>query len=195
MSDSQNHFLPLRIDRAAGLIAGVKYSPSPNHDARPAACVPDTVIIHGISLPPREFGGEWIETLFQNRLDPHAHPYFEQIHALRVSAHVLIRRDGELLQFVPFQLRAWHAGVSCLGQRENCNDFAIGIELEGCDDVPYEDAQYEVLIALLRALRRSYPEIELQRIVGHSDVAPGRKTDPGPSFDWARVRAALAGPA
>lgn len=159
--------------------------PSPNCDERPAAAVVRLVVIHAISLPPNEFGGSGILHLFGNCLDPAAHPYFEQIKGLRVSAHFLIRRDGELIQFVPCSRRAWHAGVSTWRGRENCNDFSIGIELEGSDLLPFEDAQYLVLNRLLDELRRRYP---IEAVAGHSDIAPQRKTDPGPCFDWTRLR-------
>ncbi len=148
-------------------------------------------MIHGISLPPGEFGEGWIEDLFCNQLDPAAHPSFGEIYELRVSAHVLIRRDGSVIQFVPFERRAWHAGESSFEGRERCNDFSIGIELEGTDDVSYDPAQYRVLVRLVRLLMSVYPGITPQRIVGHCDVAPGRKTDPGPSFDWVLFRSML----
>lgn len=160
---------------------------SPNCDQRPPACDIDLVVIHGISLPPREYGGGWIDALFTNTLDVRAHPYFREIGALRVSAHVLIRRDGELVQYVPFDRRAWHAGKSEFEGRCACNDYSIGIELEGCDEEPYEDVQYRLLADVLRHLMARYPAITPARIVGHSDVAPGRKTDPGPLFDWDRL--------
>lgn len=164
---------------------------SPNHDERPSEIAIDLLVIHGISLPPGEFGGPWIDALFTNRLDPASHPYFHSISALRVSAHLLIRRDGEVVQYVPFDRRAWHAGASCFGGRERCNDFSIGIELEGCDDQPYADEQYAALVAVTGALMRHFPAIAPERIVGHSDIAPGRKTDPGPCFDWSRYLGAL----
>ncbi|MDA1107945.1 MAG: 1,6-anhydro-N-acetylmuramyl-L-alanine amidase AmpD [Proteobacteria bacterium] len=166
--------------------------PSPNCDVRPEATAPDLVVIHGISLPPGEFGGPHIEALFTNTLDPDAHPYFRTIHEDEVSAHILIRRDGSLTQFVPFGLRAWHAGASSFQGRTRCNDFSIGIELEGSDDTAYEDAQYISLAHVIRALMRRYPGITPERIVGHSDIAPERKTDPGPGFDWARLHTLLA---
>jgi AmpD protein len=157
---------------------------SPNHDVRPAATPITLVVVHGISLPPGVFGGNAIAKLFTNRLDPAAHPYFAAIAALRVSAHFLIRRDGSLVQFVGCDERAWHAGVSSWKGRAQCNDFSIGVELEGADDIPYAPAQYRMLARLVRALRRRYP---IADVVGHSDVAPGRKTDPGPAFDWVRL--------
>lgn len=158
--------------------------PSPNFDSRPASVSVQLVVVHAISLPPGEFGGSGIVQLFTNCLDPTAHPYFSQIQGLRVAAHFLICRDGELIQFVSCNQRAWHAGVSSWRGRENCNDFSIGIELEGCDQIPFEDAQYLTLNLLLAALDRRYP---IEAVVGHSDVAPGRKTDPGPCFDWSRI--------
>ncbi len=154
---------------------------SPNHDPRPAGMAVDTLVIHYISLPPGRFGGDAIEQLFTNRLDPRADPAFGELAGLRVSAHFLVRRSGELLQFVDCDRRAWHAGVSRLLQRERCNDFSIGVELEGDGDHPFTRAQYRRLAALARQLCRRYP---LQFVVGHSDIAPGRKQDPGPFFDW-----------
>ncbi|RMG27936.1 MAG: 1,6-anhydro-N-acetylmuramyl-L-alanine amidase AmpD [Gammaproteobacteria bacterium] len=165
--------------------------PSPNQDARPAGMRPSLLVIHGISLPPGEFGGPWIDALFTNRLDPTAHPYFREIAHLRVSAHLLIDRRGHLTQYVPFERRAWHAGRSRFGAHEGCNDFSIGIELEGTDEVPYTDEQYGCLAEVTRWLMARYPDIVPERIVGHSDIAPGRKTDPGPAFDWVRYRALL----
>jgi AmpD protein len=149
---------------------------------------PEVLILHAISLPPGEFGGCGIEDLFCNRLDPAAHPYYGEISHLEVSAHFLIRRNGEVIQFVPAHKRAWHAGRSSIEGRERVNDFSIGIELEGCDDLPFEAVQYAALAELTRALMAAFPAITPQRIYGHSDVAPGRKTDPGPRFDWARYR-------
>ncbi len=148
-------------------------------------------MIHSISLPPGEFGGPWIDDLFLSRLDPAAHPYFRAIAGVPVSAHLLIRRDGCCVQYVPFGERAWHAGASCFAGRERCNDFSIGIELEGSDDAPFEPAQYETLADVARALMAAYPGIRPDRIAGHSDIAPGRKTDPGPHFDWDRFLALL----
>ena len=180
------------VEPTTGLLRGIRYVPSPNCDDRPRGVLPELVVVHGISLPPGDFGGPWIERLFTNRLDPGAHPYFATIADMRVSAHLLIRRDGESIQFVPFPRRAWHAGVSRWRDREACNDFSIGIELEGSDDLAYGDLQYIRLAAACAVLLRSYPTLTRDAIVGHSDIAPGRKTDPGPSFDWARFRALLA---
>ncbi len=148
----------------------------------------DLLVIHGISLPQGEFGGPWIDDLFQNRLDHGAHPCFRKIADLRVSAHLLIRRDGELIQYVDLHKRAWHAGTSCFAGRQRCNDFSVGIELEGSDQIPYEDVQYRALAEATRELQTRFANIGAGRIVGHSDIAPGRKTDPGPAFDWARFR-------
>jgi N-acetyl-anhydromuramoyl-L-alanine amidase len=179
------------ISIAMGLVSGARTVESPNCDARPAGLVPELVVLHGISLPPGEFGGPWIEKLFMNCLPPEEHPYFEAIQHLRVSSHVLISRDGRLTQYVPFGQRAWHAGNSHWRGRGGCNDFSIGVELEGADDVPYDDRQYEALADLLTALQRSYPSLAEGWIAGHSDIAPGRKTDPGPAFDWTRLEREL----
>ncbi len=173
---------------AGGYAPAARHVPSPNADERPAGSRIELVVIHAISLPPGEFGGDAIERLFTNTLPSDRHRYFEAIAGLRVPAHFLIRRDGALVQFVSCLLRAWHAGVSCWNGRDRCNDFSIGIELEGCDDRPFESAQYERLGALLAGLRRRYP---VTGVVGHSDIAPGRKTDPGPCFDWHRVSGSL----
>lgn len=169
-----------------GLIAGARCLRSPNCDERPVDCAVELIVIHNISLPPGEFGGPGIIELFSNRLDSAAHPYYAAVADLRVSAHLLIRRDAELIQFVPCNKRAWHAGVSSWCGRERCNDFSIGIELEGADHIPFEDIQYEKLVSVTRLLKARFP---IADIVGHSDIAPGRKTDPGPHFDWARYRA------
>ncbi|MDR2213593.1 MAG: 1,6-anhydro-N-acetylmuramyl-L-alanine amidase AmpD [Pseudomonadales bacterium] len=168
-----------------------RWLPSPNCDARPDPADISLLVIHGISLPPGEFGGPYIDALFCNQLDAAAHPYFAGIAHLRVSAHLVIGRDGALTQYVPFDCRAWHAGASSFMGRANCNDYSIGIELEGTDELPYTDAQYTQLSAVTRALLRAYPAITPARIAGHCDIAPGRKTDPGPAFDWPRLRAAL----
>ncbi len=168
-----------------GLADGVAFIASPNCDDRPADSTIDLLVIHNISLPPGQFGGPGIVDLFTNNLDPAAHPYYREIAERRVSAHFLLRRDGELIQFVPCAKRAWHAGVSAWCGRRRCNDFSIGIELEGADDVPFEDVQYVRLAKLTLALKGKYA---IADIAGHSDIAPGRKTDPGPCFEWARLR-------
>jgi len=178
--------MPMIID--SGWIRGARKVPSPNCDARPPGASLDLIVLHGISLPPGSFGGPWIDALFVNRLDPGAHPYFAAIARLEVSAHVLISRDGALTQYVGFEQRAWHAGESQYLGRARCNDFSIGVELEGADDVPYEPAQYATLARLVRALRAEYPTLRDAPLVGHSDVAPGRKTDPGAAFDWELCR-------
>lgn len=183
----------IRLEADRDWLAGVRRLPSPNCDARPPGSDIDLLVVHAISLPAGEFGTPFVEDLFCNRLDAAAHPSFAEIAPLRVSAHVLIRRDGELVQFVPFRQRAWHAGESCFGARRACNDFSIGVELEGCDDTPYEPIQYRRLAALAQVLMRAWPGITPQHIVGHNDIAPGRKTDPGPRFDWARLHALLGG--
>ena len=177
----------MKLD-ADGCVAEACYRPSPNFDDRPPDAAVELLVIHNISLPPGEFGGDAVIDLFLNRLDPQAHPYYEGIAALRVSAHFLIRRDGALLQFVPCAKRAWHAGQSQWCGRDRCNDFSVGIELEGTDDLAFSDAQYECLSALARALYARYP---IKNSVGHSDIAPGRKTDPGPHFSWPRYFSAL----
>lgn len=161
---------------------------SPNYDARPEGVVPNVVVVHAISLPPDSFGGPGVEQLFTNTLDPAEHPYYADIHHLRVSAHYFVRRDGEVVCFVAPEHRAWHAGVSCWNGRERCNDFSIGIELEGCDTQPFEPVQYVRLAGLIAELRTCYP---IEAVVGHSDIAPGRKTDPGPFFDWQRLERLL----
>ena len=178
----------MHIDPSSGLINGVDYIASPNFDERPDEQDLSLIVIHNISLPPDEFGGPWIDDLFTNKLDPTQHPYFEEIHQMRVSAHVLIRRDGQITQFVPLQKRAWHAGKSNYCGRERCNDFAIGIELEGCDTKPFEEIQYLQLARLIKQMLNTYPSLSPDQITGHSDIAPGRKTDPGPHFDWKRLR-------
>jgi AmpD protein len=181
--------IDLPIDPRTGLLAWARQVPSPNCDSRPAGMVADLIIVHGISLPPGEYGGPYIDQLFTNSLPPAGHPYFEQVRELRVSSHLLIRRDGEAVQYVPFQRRAWHAGTSAWRGRERCNDFSIGIELEGTDHSPYESAQYAMLARVTALLCKTYPALGPDRIVGHSDVAPGRKTDPGLAFDWPLYRA------
>ena len=181
----------IEIDVKSGLIAGARQVPSSNCDDRPSGCAPELFIIHGISLPPGEFGGQWIDRLFTNCLDPAEHPYFREIAEQRVSSHLLIRRDGELVQFVPLWKRAWHAGASCYKDRECCNDFSIGIELEGVDTIAYADCQYEMLCRTINGIRGAIPSLVTAPIVGHSDVAPDRKTDPGPAFEWHRLKAGL----
>ena len=175
------------VNTGTGLLEPAQLCLSPNRDARPAGVEPRLIVVHGISLPPGEFGGPEIEQLFGNCLDWDAHPYFAEIRGIEVSAHILIRRDGDVVQFVPFGERAWHAGDSRFRQFSRCNDFSIGIELEGEDTQPYEDAQYEALIDVLTALMRAYPVITPRDVAAHSDISPGRKTDPGPAFDWLRL--------
>jgi len=181
----------MRINPKTGLLDNARHVPSPNRDARPDGSPIDLLVIHAISLPEGEFGGPWIDALFCNRLAPSAHASFADICQLTVSAHALIRRDGEIIQYVPFQQRAWHAGESSFQGRECCNDFSIGIELEGCDDIPFEPAQYQRLAQLAHTLMHTYPQIAPERITGHSDIAPGRKTDPGPHFDWPQFQQLL----
>jgi AmpD protein len=175
------------ISPGAGLIRPAVQCPSPNQDDRPAGVEPSLIIIHGISLPPGEFAGDYIQALFTNCLDCNAHPYFAEIDGLQVSSHLLLRRAGELVQFVPFGRRAWHAGESSFRGRSACNDYSIGIELEGTDDTPYTDGQYEQLVSVINAIFESYPQLCPRHIAGHCDVAPGRKSDPGPAFDWLRL--------
>lgn len=179
--------LPLELD-AAGILADVEFIASPNFDERPPQSEITLAVVHAISLPPNQFGGTGVEQLFANSLDPAAHPYYAALKGLRVSAHFFVRRDGSVIQFVPCEKRAWHAGASSWRGRERCNDFSVGIELEGCDELPFELPQYESLARLLEALARRYP---LSDVAGHADIAPGRKTDPGPRFEWPRLRALL----
>jgi N-acetyl-anhydromuramoyl-L-alanine amidase len=181
----------MQLDIAQGLLNGSRFVPSPNFDARPNGCVPELIVVHGISMPPAEFGGPWIDALFTNTLPQDGHPYFKEVAGLKVSSHLLVRRDGELVQYVPFHERAWHAGVSHYLGRERCNDFSIGIELEGADDIAYESIQYRKLADSIGVLCRGYSSLSNDRVVGHCDIAPGRKTDPGESFDWPRLRALL----
>nr|WP_223296693.1 1,6-anhydro-N-acetylmuramyl-L-alanine amidase AmpD [Thiorhodovibrio frisius] len=169
-----------------GWLTAARPCPSPNHNERPPGMPVDLLVIHNISLPPGDFGGPGIAQLFLNQLDPAQHPFFATIADLRVSAHLLIRRDGELIQFVDLRARAWHAGASAFGGRADCNDFSIGIELEGTDETPFTDAQYARLIGVTEVILRGFPGIGPGRVVGHEHIAPGRKTDPGPCFDWAR---------
>jgi AmpD protein len=179
--------LSYSIDTTSGLLDLARQCRSPNCDDRPEGTSPELLVVHGISLPPGEFGGPEIEQLFTNTLDWDAHPYFAEIRGLEVSSHALIRRDGEVVQFVPFTKRAWHAGESFFRGRTCCNDFSIGIELEGDDDTPYTDRQYAALTSVTRAVLEAYPRISGREIAAHSDIAPGRKTDPGPAFDWLRL--------
>lgn len=181
----------MRICSDSGLIEGVEYIASPNCDEREGGEI-SLAVIHNISLPPDQFGGTGIQQLFTNCLDPNEHPYYRKIHQLRVSSHILIRRNGSLVQFVPFTKRAWHAGVSSFAGREKCNEYSVGIELEGCDTQPFENAQYESLVTLLKALFVAYPQINTERVTGHSDIAPGRKTDPGPCFKWEKLLGKLS---
>ena len=180
----------LSIDDA-GWLQSVDVYRSPNCNARPENAAIELVVVHGISLPPGEYGGGYIQQFFCNKLDPSQHSYFETIHEMTVSAHCLVERDGNILQFVPFLERAWHAGVSEWRGRSDCNDFSVGIELEGCDDDPYTEAQYASLAGLILALRTRYPDIGADAVTGHSDIAPGRKTDPGPAFDWHALQTLL----
>lgn len=168
-----------------GMASGAHYIASPNHDARPDGSDISMVVIHNISLPPQQYGGNGVIELFTNQLDPETHPYYREIYQLKVSSHFFIRRDGSLIQFVPCSQRAWHAGASSWQGRERCNDFSVGIELEGSDHEAFEAAQYDTLSDLLAALKAQY---NIQHVVGHSDIAPGRKTDPGPYFDWSEVK-------
>ena len=176
----------MKLDTKTGLVPNAKFVASPNCDDRPPGTDVEVLVLHCISLPPGRFGGPFIEQLFCNCLDPGQHEYFAQICHLKVSAHFLIRRDGELIQFVATHKRAWHAGQSCFNDRDNVNDFSIGVELEGIDDGPFEDAQYNTLAQLTQALMSTYPAIRKQNVVAHSDIAPGRKTDPGDFFEWER---------
>ena len=182
----------MQLNQISGLLSEAEYLPSPNQDDRPPGASVDTLVIHAISLPPDCFGGCHVEELFTNCLDPAQHDYFTEIQHLRVSAHFLIKRDGQLLQFVPTINRAWHAGESSFDGRTQVNDFSIGIELEGCDTVPFEPVQYRRLTEVTKAVCHTYSAITLDRIVGHSDIAPGRKTDPGPCFEWDRYRNLLS---
>lgn len=179
------------MDATNGRLRGARWCPSPNRDDRPAGEVISLLVIHAISLPPEHFAGRAVEDLFTNQLDPKAHPSFESLRQLRVSAHLFLRRAGALMQFVALHERAWHAGVSRFQGRERCNDFSIGIELEGSDHRPFTTTQYRLLAGVTRALQEAFPAITRDRIVGHSDIAPGRKTDPGPHFDWALYRSLL----
>ena len=202
MSATEQQFC---INLHTGIVEGARFSPSPHFDERFSESIEsvsdeskstdsetvdskqiDLLVIHNISLPPRQFGGPYIDDFFAGELDPDEHPFFEEISGVRVSSHLLIRRTGEVVQYVPLHKRAWHAGVSSFEGREKCNDFSIGIELEGADDIPFEEAQYEALAKITRLLLKAYPSMNQERITGHSDIAPGRKTDPGPAFNWKR---------
>lgn len=174
----------IKVNASTGRVHGARWHRSPNCDERPHGMTPELLVLHCISLPPRQFGGRYIDALFTNCLDTHSHASFCDLAGVNVSAHVLIRRDGDMVQFVSLNQRAWHAGPSSFAGREACNDFSIGIELEGCEDVPYQPIQYLCLSRLYVALVEAYPAIATNPVVGHSDIAPGRKTDPGPSFDW-----------
>ncbi|MEH6355928.1 MAG: 1,6-anhydro-N-acetylmuramyl-L-alanine amidase AmpD [Marinobacter sp.] len=180
--------------RANGRIEAAVWRPSPNFGARPAAGQISLIVVHCISLPPGQFGGPEIENFFCNRLDIKAHPYFQTIATMTVSAHLLIRRDSTIIQFVSLLDRAWHAGRSRFRDQDECNDFSIGIELEGSDNVPYTEGQYQALSAVCQQIMAAWPEIGVDEIAGHSDIAPGRKTDPGPAFDWLRLHKSLAKP-
>ncbi len=172
-------------------ISGARFVSSPNCDERPAGVEVSLLVLHNISLPPGQYGGGWIEDLFLNRLEPQADPYFATICDLKVSTHLLIYRDGEVVQFVPLSQRAWHAGESTFLGCSGCNDFSIGVELEGCDEQPYTEQQYQSLVQVTREIQARYPAIIPAHIVGHSDIAPQRKTDPGPAFEWERYRKML----
>jgi len=181
----------IHVNPQTGLIKQGMFIQSPNFDDRPNSELPGLVVVHGISLPPNQFGGNGITQLFTNTLDPNEHPYYETIKDLKVSAHALIRRDGQIIQYVPFHKRAWHAGVSEFMGRERCNDFSIGIELEGTDQTPYTASQYQALSQLVKALWQAYPSIKKENVVGHCDIAPGRKTDPGDYFNWSALNGLL----
>lgn len=183
----------LKIDAQSALLMDTPYIASPNCDDRPNSDDISLIVVHGISLPPGEFGGPFVEQFFTNRLDYSAHPFFEGIKDMRVSSHLFIRRNGDIIQFVPFEKRAWHAGQSQFEGREHCNDFSIGIELEGTDEINYTDSQYAQLSAVIEAILLAYPNTSRDRIVGHLDIAPGRKTDPGPSFNWTKLSHVLDG--
>lgn len=182
-----------RVDPQSHRLAGTRFVASPHYGPRPPRTAVSLAVIHGISLPPDEYGGPWIERLFLGRLDPSAHPSFASLAGLRVSAHLLVRRSGAVVQYVPFDRRAWHAGVSSWQGRQDCNDFSVGIEVEGSAAWPYLGAQYRSLVAVLHALAAVYPRFDLEHsVVGHADVAPGRKSDPWATFDWPRLRRLLA---
>ena len=180
------------IDPSGNTLLAARQVPSPNFDERPAGCAIGLIVIHGISLPPGEYGGPWIDQLFTNCLDPDEHDYFQEIAHLKLSSHLLVRRDGELVQYVPFSRRAWHAGESCYDGHSACNDFSIGIELEGQDSEAYTEEQYVRLAEVIHELITVFPELSADRIVGHCDIAPERKTDPGEAFDWQQLHDRLA---
>lgn len=182
----------MKIDAKTGLLSPCKQVPSPNKDTRPNEQALDLMVIHSISLPPGEYGGDAIERFFSNNLDANEHPYYKKIHEMKVSSHILIRRDGQVSQFVPFHERAWHAGASSYKGRERCNDFSIGIELEGSDTESFNNEQYIQLARLIQALITTYHSLSLDAITGHSDIAPGRKTDPGTGFDWKKLQTLLS---
>ena len=184
--------LKIRVDDQGEWLEGIRQVISPNCDQRPENTAIDLLVIHSISLPPDEFGGDYIDRLFTNSLDPNHHPYFKEIASHKVSAHILINRQGVLTQYVPFTQRAWHAGESAFEGRANCNDYSIGIELEGCDDDAYDESQYSSLARVIKSLRIKYPDIDSDAITGHCDIAPLRKTDPGPAFDWLKLGNYLA---
>lgn len=183
--------MTLSLDLKQGLLHPVTYCPSPHWNERPPDTDIDLIVIHGISLPPREFGTDAVEAFFCGTLDVRQHPFYASIADLRVSSHLFIKRTGAIVQFVPFHKRAWHAGQSSFRGKTSCNDFSIGIELEGVDDLPYELLQYKQLGQVIRLLMQAYPALALDRIVGHEDIAPGRKTDPGPAFDWGYLKGML----
>ena len=182
----------MKIDLDRGRLLDARQVSSPNCDERPDDCEISLVVVHNISLPPGQYGGPEIDHLFTNTLDADAHPYFAEVAGMKVSSHLLVRREGELVQYVPFRKRAWHAGDSCYQGRAACNDFSIGIELEGQDEESYTDAQYEVLAEVLKLLIDTYPGLSANSLAGHCDISPQRKTDPGPAFDWQRLRQQLA---
>ncbi|MEP6883459.1 MAG: 1,6-anhydro-N-acetylmuramyl-L-alanine amidase AmpD [Gammaproteobacteria bacterium] len=182
----------MQVDPKSGVMRGARQVASPNHDARPPGVEADLIVVHGISLPPGEFGGPWIDRLFTNTLPADVHPYFTEVCSLRVSSHLVLDRDGAVTQYVNLRERAWHAGKSIYQGREACNDFSVGVELEGVDTLPYEAAQYAALAQVVAALCAAFPRLSADRVVGHSDIAPGRKTDPGPAFDWPRAGGLIA---
>lgn len=182
----------MHIDATTGLIKEARQQPSPNYDLRQNESDISLIVIHGISLPPGKFGQNYIDQLFCNQINPNDHPYFKEISGLKVSSHLLVRRDGEIVQYVPLQKRAWHAGVSTYKGQDNCNDFSVGIELEGDDETPYMDIQYQILSKLINSLIKEFPNLNKNTIAGHGDIAPGRKTDPGEAFDWQRLNALIS---